>query len=369
MENMYDVAAYVWPAYTGKENRTRIFWPDGEGEWQTVRNATAKYDGHNWPRRPLLGYLDEADPNTAEKYIDLASSHGVNVFIYDWYWYDRRPFLEQCLNDGFLQAKNNNKMKFYLMWANHNLTHLLDIRNSQDCETCIWQADVDRNEFEKIVRRLIDQYFRHPCYYKIDGKPVFSIYDFGNLKKGLGSMENVRDALSWFRDECTRCGLAGLHLQLILQSACTLNLSGVDHNRCTLTPEDIEYLQADSITHYQYVHFTNIDRDYLEILPDVVQEWKNLSSAYTVPYFPHVSVGWDNNPRFRHFMPGVLQNNTPENVRLAFQEAKQYIDAATLPAPLLTVNSWNEWTESSYLLPDDLYQYGYLEAIKQTFLS
>lgn len=143
----------------------------------------------NWPRRPLLGYLDEADPNTAEKYIDLASSHGVNVFIYDWYWYDRRPFLEQCLNDGFLQAKNNNKMKFYLMWANHNLTHLLDIRNSQDCETCIWQADVDRKEFEKIARRLIDQYFRHPCYYKIDGKPVFSIYDFGNLKKGLGSME------------------------------------------------------------------------------------------------------------------------------------------------------------------------------------
>ena len=30
----YDVAAYVWPSYTGDEPRSRIFWPDGEGEWQ-----------------------------------------------------------------------------------------------------------------------------------------------------------------------------------------------------------------------------------------------------------------------------------------------------------------------------------------------
>ena len=24
-------------------------------------------------------------------------------------------------------------------------------------------------------------------------------------------------------------------------------------------------------------------------------------------------------------------------------------------APLITINSWNEWTEGSYLYPDDLY--------------
>ena len=35
--------------------------------------------------------------------------------------------------------------------------------------------------------------------------------------------------------------------------------------------------------------------------------------------------------------------------------------------PLITINSWNEWTESSYLEPDDLYGYGYLEAVKRVF--
>ena len=37
MKRTYDVAAYIWPAYTGKEPRTRMFWPDGIGEWQTVK--------------------------------------------------------------------------------------------------------------------------------------------------------------------------------------------------------------------------------------------------------------------------------------------------------------------------------------------
>ena len=32
---------------------------------------------------------------------------------------------------------------------------------------------------------------------------------------------------------------------------------------------------------------------------------------------------------------------------------------------LITVNSRNEWTETSYLPPDDLYGYGYPEAIKK----
>ena len=41
----YDIAAYLWPSYTGKENRSRIFWPNGIGEWQTVQKTHVKQDG------------------------------------------------------------------------------------------------------------------------------------------------------------------------------------------------------------------------------------------------------------------------------------------------------------------------------------
>lgn len=367
MKNNYDIAAYIWPAYTGDEPRTRMFWPEGIGEWQSVKNAVSKFDGHNWPRKPLWGYVNEADPYVMEMQINAAAEHAVNVFIYDWYWYDRRPFLENCLNDGYLKAKNNDKVKFYLMWANHNVDNTWDIRNSHLSGNMIWDAAVDRKEFEIICNRLIQKYFKHPSYYTIDNKPVFMIYDIANLMKGLGGATETKKALEWFKSQCVASGLSGLHLQLTKWGDVNYNLSGVDGGPKTSTSELVNLLGFDSITHYQYVHFTNIDRDYNEIMEDVIKEWKKNEETYQVPYYPHISVGWDNNPRYQKFRKGIVKNNTPANIEKAFLKAKEYADAHPKQAPLITVNSWNEWTETSYLQPDNLYGYGYLEAIKKVF--
>lgn len=86
MKQNFDVAAFIWPAYTGDELRTRIFWPKGIGEWEAVQNAKPSFDGHLWPRKPVWGYVNEADPAVMEMEIEQAASHGVNVFIYDFYW-------------------------------------------------------------------------------------------------------------------------------------------------------------------------------------------------------------------------------------------------------------------------------------------
>ena len=58
------------------------------------------------------------------------------------------------------------------------------------------------------------------------------------------------------------------------------------------------------------------------------------------------------------------------DVKKGFELAKDYVDShPDMKAPLIVVNSWNEWTEGSYLHPDDLYGYGYLETIKKVFLE
>lgn len=110
----YNVAAYYWPAYHN-EPRWQTFFEGNEGEWEIIRSSVPKYEGHRQPRIPLWGYEDESDPKVMEKKIDAAISHGVNIFIFDWYWYEGKPFLEECVNNGFLKAKNRNEMKFYIM--------------------------------------------------------------------------------------------------------------------------------------------------------------------------------------------------------------------------------------------------------------
>ncbi len=350
----YDIAAYVWPSYH-PDDRAKIFWPEGIGEWQTVMKNKPKFEGHEQPRYPLWGYINEGDPYVAEMEINAAADHGVNVFIFDWYWYDSMPFLEGQLNEGYLKARNNDRVKFYLMWANHDVDMLWDKRNTgKPNDALIWEGSVDRQEFEIICHRVIGKYFSHPSYYKINGKPCFMIYDLNNLIEGLGGIKETKDALEWFRKETVKSGFKGLYLQLAYWG------KGVGK-------EIVEELDFDGITHYQFVHFTNVDRDYLDILKDVAKKWEEIDQDFQIPYYPHVSIGWDNNPRFEMFREGIVKNNIPENFEKALEMAKKYVDNHPNQTPLITINSWNEWTETSYLMPCTMYGYGYLEAVKKVF--
>ncbi len=363
----YDVAAYIWPAYTGDEGRTRIFWPDGIGEWETVREAKAQYEGHLWPRKPIWGYCNEADPKVMEMQIDEATSHGVNVFIYDWYWYDGRPFLNQCLENGFLKAENRSKMKYYIMWANHNVTYGWDRRiSTKDYDTVIWQGAVTPKQFDEIADVWFGTYFHTPEYYLIDNKPVVSIYDLQNFIDSFGGVENTKKAMDALNDRAIKEGFSGIHFQYVKFGTIKTNLSGFDGGKNEYKGADIlKLLPFASLTHYQFVHFADMSRTYSAIMESVRDEWAEIARDYTIPYFPHISIGWDNTPRYYTHTRDVVKDNTPEAFKAALLEAKALADKTGVN--LVTINSWNEWTECSYLEPDDLYGYGYLDAVKEVF--
>jgi len=194
------------------------------------------------------------------------------------------------------------------------------------------------------------------------------IYELSTLINGLGGIEKTKEALKWFRKEVKNAGFKGLDLQVTLRKG-GVNITGVDGEVLGNHTELIKELEFDGVSHYQFVHFTNIDRDYNAIMEDVVKEWESLDETFDIPYYPHVSVGWDNNPRFEMFRPGVVKNNTPENFEKALVKARNYVDKHPGQVPLITVNSWNEWTETSYLQPCTMYGYGYLEAVRNVFVS
>ena len=192
-----------------------------------------------------------------------------------------------------------------------------------------------------------------------------SIYDISNLIKGLGGIAKTADALHWLDLEAKKEGLGGVHIQFIRWSGIIENYSGVDGKPIGNESVLVNTLGFHSVTNYQFVHMTNVNRDYLDIIEDVKKLWEEIKEEYSVPYFPNVSVGWDNNPRFQKYTTPITTNNTPENFKKCLLAAKHYCEENGLR--LITVNSWNEWTETSYLEPDDLYGYGYLEAIQEVF--
>ena len=114
--------------------------------------------------------------------------------------------------------------------------------------------------------------------------------------------------------------------------------------------------------------------DYLSAMADAMQKWTELSSQFDVPYYPNVSMGWDPTPRCAgewreggYPFTSVLVNNTPQNFKLALQKAKAFLDEQPGTRRIFNINAWNEWTEGSYLEPDTVNGYGYLEAIREVF--
>ena len=51
----YDVAAYVWPAYTGRDKRSLMFLAGRDGRMAVCKNAVKKFRGNSWPRKPPVG--------------------------------------------------------------------------------------------------------------------------------------------------------------------------------------------------------------------------------------------------------------------------------------------------------------------------
>jgi hypothetical protein len=361
----YDVAAYVWPAYQFKDERWNQIFKQGIGEWEIIRECKPGFPGHEQPNVPLWGYEDESEPKVMEKKIATAVKYGVNVFIYDWYWYDNQPFLEKGINDGFLKAKNCQDIQFYLMWANHDGGSAWDKKKALP-KPVVWPGAVDRATFDTVVDRVISRYMSQPNYYKIDGKPVFSIYELGTLIKGLGGVEQTRDALASFRSKVKAAGFPDLHFQTILWGEIPASVSQVPGDKTQSRNNTMTALGIDSLTSYQWCHTISPKGPYSGWADRAVGQWAGWAKEFSMPYFPHVSVGWDTNPRRNAYDAGTIVERSPERFQAALESARQHVDQHGLHR-LITVNAWNEWSEGSSLEPDERYGYKFLEAVKNVF--
>ena len=357
----YYVAAYIWPSCHDDPLGKEMLWQEGTGEWEVIKKGNPRFDGHYQPRQPLWGYELDNDAKVIEKWIDVATDHGVNVFVYDWYWYNEGPFLESALNDGFLKAENNDKMQFYIMWANHDVKYnYWNYHRYKDNTEILWNAKVDWKNFKIIVDRVITSYFKQPNYFKINGEPVFSVFSVDKLLESFGnSPEEARKALDYFREEVKKAGFPGLHIQWNQGGGSVMSEEAAVH-----FANSVKVMGFNSVAMY---NMGGREEDYIRYGTNSVAIREQMDSILDVPVFPCVSIGWDDTPRFpaKGIHDVVHYNNTPRSFANLLSKARKYADNHPKQPKLITINAWNEWVEGSYLLPDMLNGFGYLEAVKE----
>ncbi|MCD6301973.1 MAG: glycoside hydrolase family 99-like domain-containing protein [Anaerolineae bacterium] len=151
----YTVACYYFPNYHVDPRNEEAHGP-GWTEWELVKRARPRWHGHRQPRVPLWGYEDEADPEVMARKIDAAADHGIDAWIFDWYHYDDGPFLQRCLEEGLMRAHNVSRIRFGLMWANHDWIniHPCGLRIGRDL---MYPGAVTPATFDAITDRVVER--------------------------------------------------------------------------------------------------------------------------------------------------------------------------------------------------------------------
>jgi len=353
----YTVAAYYFPGW--HSDSKNIYRARDWTGWDQLKNATPKFAGHQQPKIPLCGYEDETIPSVMGKKISTAVKYGVNAFIFDWYYNNSGPYLNDALDKSFLTS-NNNRLKFAVMWANHPV-------NGES-------AFVSDKTYDMITDTLVEKYFKNISYLKIDNKPYFSIYDIDVFVKNFGGVDGAAKALDKLRQKAKKAGFSDIYLSIVQMKL--MSQPSISVNSLLLK------LKANCVDSYVWVHRANMNNFpttlYDDMMAGAIDHWYKSKSVYSVPFYPNVTMGWDPSPRANQdnklkWKKGnypyttVLVGNTPDKFFHALTEAKKYLDKSGYKNKFITINAWNEWTEGSYLEPDTINQYKYLEAIESVF--
>lgn len=370
------VGVYYFPNYH-LDKRNAKSHGEGWTEWELVKRAEPKFEGHSQPKIPLWGYEDESDPNVMAKKIEAATSASIDSFIFDWYWYEDGPFLNSALEKGFLGAHNCESVKFALMWANHDWVDIHPAQRSfVNGINTLYEGKVSEKAFVEATNYMIKNYFNKPNYWRVKGGLYFSVYMVAGLINSFGGILETKRILNEFRQRVREAGLGELHLNAIVWEKEILpGESSVENLN-----EMLNEVGFDSVSTYVWIHNHEPERfpftEYGDFAKVCCKDYEAFTKYYNLPYFPNVTVGWDSSPRTVSsdkydylgypFVP-ILKNNNPEEFQKALQRAKDFLSERPKENQILTINAWNEWTEGSYLEPDAEYGYGYLNAIKSVF--
>lgn len=319
-------------------------WGAGFTEWRQMARALPRFPGHFQPRIPRdLGFYNLGDPTVLPRQAEMAKGAGIGAFCYYYYWFNGRRVLEKPLDAHMASSVD---MPFMIMWANENWTKTWD-----GFESDVLLSQDYRDEDEDALLADLARHFADPRYIRIDGRPLFFIYNPRHLSDSHAKLDTWRRKL---RDNHGMDPLLFMGQTFEARDPGEFGFDGA-----------IEFPPHKLASYYPN---RPTPRPYSKSFKGRVIAYEDFVTASLEeddPDFPLIKTAvpsWDNDSR----RPGrglSLSGVTPGKYQSWLQQlVERAMDSTVHGTPIVAINAWNEWAEAAYLEPDVHYGSAFLNA-------
>jgi len=346
------------------------WWGKGYTDWKAVKEAKPLFKEHNQPRVPYGGnYYDLGQKEAIEKQAKLSEKYGVYGWGIYHYWFSSNQILLDT-PAKILRDSSDISINYFFMWDNGSWKRTWSNVKFSNSWSPLYEGEKkgpeilaelkygDESEWKKHFDYLLP-YFKEDRYMKIDGKPLFGIFNQNNNSELLNKM------FGYWNECAIQNGFPGIAV---------LGKSNSSHIR--VAEYEFDYEPA---TH-AWVGKSNVQKAIWR-LRDKLREkagqlktydystvWRRIlddingDEKYLVGSF----VRFDDTPR-RGKKSSIVTGDTPELFEKYMRNLLSECEKKNKKFVFLT--AWNEWGEGAYLEPDEKSGYAYLEALKSAIDS
>jgi Glycosyltransferase WbsX len=355
------------------------WWGKGFTDWNNVRRAKPLFAGHYQPRVPRdKRYYDQAKFDTIAWQIELAKQYGIGGFCHYHYWFEGKQMLT-APTDLVMQHKSLD-LPYCLAWANETWSrrwdgqdHLILQEQTHNPDPAMWTR-----HFDYLFRAWSDE-----RAIKVDGKPIFLIYRAHRITQ-------LAQMLDHWRELAHQRGLPGVYFVTMKQYEFPMpeiiplfdavsqfqpfeaiyspdyeGPKGIEQRRILqplrALPES--WLRALRTFRDRFVQ-QRTHYDYDTVWQHILKPEREAEIAA----FPGAFVDWDNTARYGK-RARLFDGATPEKFARYFKQLVEVTSLRPSPENMIFINAWNEWSESTYLEPDERHGYEHLEAVRDALAA